>query len=129
MLSTTLLSSTYRIQEVRFSPESINVYDNPAMYNHIRDELHNKNYYRIKRQERDTIRQNFLKIFPIVRDISLEQSVPQRVYITLDFYEPTLVFRSPAGNTAAFDNSLFPLTSGNTLGNTTLTIDIPRYTS
>jgi hypothetical protein len=67
--------------------------------------------------------------YPLVESIVIAQSWDERAYVTLWFHDPTIVFRSPSGYTAVYEHTLYPLISWNTLGNDTLTIDIPRYTS
>lgn len=129
LLRITLFSSKNAIQRVIFSPESILTYDDPEIYNQIEKFVIGRNFYLLKRNHLDELQKNIQENYPIVESILIEQSGEKRVYISIWFHEPTLVFRSPSRFTAVYDETLYPLISWNILGENTLTIDIPRYTS
>ena len=122
-------SSDNTIESIVFAPESIEKYDNPELYTTLQKELIGENYYSLTRNLLKDIVSEIKKTYPIVDTVTIEQSWPQRWYVTINFFTPTIVFQSPSWFTAAYENSLYYLTSGNTLGNDVLTIDIPRYTS
>lgn len=129
ILQLTLFSSNKNIKDILYAPESVGIYDDPYLYKTITDEIIGRNIYLMKWYALDDILLLVQEDFPIVRSINVESSDRQRVYITIDFYKPTLVFQTPDTYVAAYNNQLFPLVSGNTLWQDVLTVQLPRYTS
>lgn len=117
------------ISTVIFSPESIEAYDDPELYTVVQKEILWKNYYSLTRGWLKDIVAEVKEIYPLINEVTIEQSGPWRGYVNIVFHTPTIVFQSPSWFTAAYENSLYYLASWNTLGNDVLTIDIPRYTS
>ena len=65
----------------------------------------------------------------IVQDIQMTLTDEQTIQIALIFNDPTLVFHTPSQRIATYQGHLYPLLSGNLLGNWILEINLPRYTS
>src|SRR5690606_9209700 len=101
----------------------------PYLYKAITEEMISKNYYLMKWYQLDDIRSDIRTNFPIVKNIIVERAVDHEIYIQIDFHTPTIQFQTPNQYIAVYNKQLFPLVSGNTLGQDVLTVQLPAYTS
>lgn len=128
-IKSTIFSSRYTITQVTYAAESVEQYDDPSIYNMISDSLLEKNYFWMKWYQFDDIKKNIMTAYPLIEEIEVTQENDATAHVTILFTSPTLVFRTPSQRVATYQQQLYPLLEKNNLGNTSLEIELPRYTS
>lgn len=129
LIKNTLFASKYKIENITYHPQSVEIYDDPHIYKAVTESFLDKNYYRTKWFLIDDIKKQIQSDYPIVQDIQMILSQEQTIQIILSFHTPTLVFRTPSQRVATYQDQLYPLVSGNLLGSWSMHIDLPKYSS
>ena len=127
ILSTTILSSQYTIQEVKYDSGSVAAYDNPYLYQSLRDYLKWKNIYLQKYFHKDELLKVAREVFPWVLDVELFYLDNNTAAIRLHFSSPQMVFVVSWYSFGVYDNVTFPLQKNSTLSDNLLHIDLPNY--
>lgn len=126
----TFFAPKYTIEEVAYDPQSIAIYDNPVLYQGVTQVLLGKNYFMTKWFGKNELHQEAQEQFPLVRSIRFNQQTGSVIFARIEFNQPTFVFLIPPDRkVAVYADTLYPLASGNTLGNDSPVINLPRYTS
>lgn len=91
-LQQTIFSEKYDIQEINYSKESVEKYDNPYLYKEIKEKIKDKNFYIFTFFQKNKFLKKLQKKYPILKDIQLHFKNTQRVVVTTNFCQPNLVF-------------------------------------
>ena len=127
ILSTTVLSSEYTIQEVRYDSGSVAAYDNPYLYQSLRDYLQEKNVYLQKYFHTKTLLSVAREVFPLVSDVEIFYLDVNTAAIRLHFNSPEMVFVVSGASFGIYGDTTFPLQENSTLSDDLLHIDLPNY--
>lgn len=129
LLRATFLHPKHTIQEIEFAPESIEVYDHPAIYKAITLAFSGQNFYTTRRWGIDDIMQDLQTQFPIIASLEMARKATDTLYVTVYYHVPTIKFISPTHRFVAYDETIIDVVSGNTLGQDATSIWLPEYTS
>jgi hypothetical protein len=127
ILSTTVLSSEYTIQEVRYDSGSVAAYDNPYLYQSLRDYLQGKNVYLQKYFHTKNLLRVAREVFPLVSDVEIFYLDVNTAAIRLHFNSPEMVFVVSGASFGIYGDTTFPLQENSTLSDNLLHIDLPNY--
>lgn len=129
MYMKTLWSPAHSIQKVVFAPESVNALRAIDLYTDISDNLHDKNYYRTKRLFKKKLLQTIQTAHPLVQDISLEQTAPSTVLVSIVFLKPTLLRQTPSSYFISYQEHIYPVSSGSILMAWLFPVQLPLFSS
>lgn len=128
LLKYTIFVPEYRIHQVDYAQSSVDNYDNPYLYKTISSLIKGENVY--------VLSWNFSKIlstvqekYPFVQDIIIVYKQPNTVLVKLLFDSPDLVLRYNGLKIGVYNESLFELFSGNSLGSGTIWLDVLSFSS
>lgn len=127
ILSTTIFSSQYTIQTVRYDSGSVAAYDNPYLYQALRDHLQGKNIYLQKYFHKKQLLEVAREIFPWISVVELFYLDVNTAAIRLHFNAPEMVFVVSGSSFGVYGNVTFPLQKNSTLSDDLLHIDLPNY--
>lgn len=129
-LKKTFLAPRYSIQEIRYDPQSVATYDDPLIYAALKAQLLDKNFFSIKRFNTTRILSTIQQDYPLVESLDIRMQDDQIAFVSLSFNKPVLVFQLPENRRyASFEETLYPLGTGDALWNDSLTIELPRYSA
>lgn len=116
------------IQRIVYDSWSVLQYDDPYLYKEIRTILKGENYYLAKWWE-DTLLDILREKYPFVKSVSLELSKASEIHVRLEFYAPQLIFKTQQQRFAVYQDTIFPLYSGNRIWSGIFVVDLPEYTT
>lgn len=125
----TLFKSEYYIYNLRYSDESIENFDDPALYKIVKNQTKWENYYVLKYFKRNDILSAMREKFPIVKDIEFRYSQKNTLDVKIIFDNVNLRFLLWSKVFALYKWNTFLLNSWNALGRETKTVELPWYLS
>lgn len=125
----TLLKPEYYISNLRYSAESIKIFDDPTLYKIVKTETKWENYYVLKYFKRKAILVMMMEKFPFVKDIEFRYSKKNTLDVKIIFDDIDLRFKFWTKIFGLYKWVTFLLYSWNTLWDMTKTIDLPWYLS
>ena len=101
----------YTIEEFRYDPESVAMYDDPELYSLINDELVGRNYFMYTWFSKNVVRERLQESYPLLRAIDVKLQDDSVWFISIEFYNPALIFQLPWDRFyLSYNESLYPLT-------------------
>lgn len=117
------------LQNLSYSKESVEEYNDPYLYKAIWSGLKWENIYIISKFWKSKILNQLQDEFPMVKNIKIVKSGPYSASVRLDFYEPEIVIKLWDRRFAILWNNIFELYSWNTLWNDVFFAELPQYLS
>ena len=117
------------IQNLSYSKESVEKFNDPNLYSAISKILKWENYYIVWRLKRRTILNTIQSEFPVVRNIKIVKSEPYSAAVWIDFYEPDIIIKLWDRRFAIMWNYNFEIFSWNTIWDDIFYAELPQYAS
>lgn len=128
LLKYTLFVPEYVIKKVDYSLSSVQQYDNPYLYKQISTLIKWENYYVVHWNNWKILSQVQV-VFPFVTDVIITYKSSNKVFVKVLFDQPQLVMRSEGLKFWVYQDHVFQIFSGNTLGSGTMGMDVLSFTS
>lgn len=138
MLITTIVQLSYAytiwkpensIQEVTFTDESLQMYDNKDLYEFIRTELKWKNIIMLRLKKWGDVKRHIKDTYPFVKDLTIEKTWPSTVLANISFYQADLVFKNDNTQVAYSNKFLLETNDNNAITSGAIFIKLPSYFS
>ncbi len=130
LLQNTLFSYENTIQNVSFSAASKEQYDDPFMYEFMRQNLLYQNYFWYKLSSKKSIVSTIQQIYPLIKDIKTLRMENGSLDVEVEFYAPLLLIRNNDKQRIVHnDTTFYEVNSGNTITQWILPLYLPQYLS
>lgn len=130
IFQSTIFSSDYIIQSVRYDSGSVSLFDEPALYSTITKSLQWKNYYSIRFFEKWDIFDAVQSIFPMVSSMDIFFLEKNTAAVSLRFDDPLMLVVAWERKFAVYDAlNILPLYPQNTLWEGTIQLTLADYAS
>ena len=129
VIKNTFFKKENYIQNISYSKESVEKYDDPYLYSQISKALKWENYYVVSKLKRKYFLNKIKTEFPMVKNIKIVKSGPYSVAIWFDFYDPDIIIKLWDRRFAIMWNDNFEIYSGNTIWDDIFYAELPQYAS
>lgn len=117
------------IQNLSYSKESVDKYNDPYLYSEISKWLKWENYYIVARLRKNSFLEKIKEQFPMVKNMKIVKSWPYSATVWIDFYTPDIVIKLWDRYFAVIWKYDYELYSGNTIWDGVLYAELPQYVS
>ena len=128
LLKGTLFNKQYVITRVQYYVKNIQTYSDPTLYKAISAEIKSENYNVVSFQKNDILAKLQVR-YPFIKDMSITFVGTNVVKVYLVFQQPELIIRNQTQKFGVFRGHVFPINSGNLLGQGVRILDLPWYLS
>jgi hypothetical protein len=125
----TLFKSEYYIYDLRYSSDSVEIFDDPVLYKIIKDQAKGENYYVLKHFKKTKILHALQDKFPFVLDLEFSYSQKNTLDVRVVFDEVDLRFLLVDKAFVLYKWQTFLLYSWNNLWRTKKMVELPYYLS
>lgn len=130
IFQSTIFSSDYIIQSVRYDSGSVSLFDEPELYSTISKNLQGKNYYLIRFFGKWDVFAAVQHAFPMVSDMDIFFLEKNTAAVSLRFDDPLMLVVSGERKFAVYDAlNILPLYPQNTLWKGTIQLTLADYAS
>lgn len=129
IIKNTFFKKENYIQNISYSKESVDKFDDPYLYSEISKSLKGENYYVVSKLKRKLFLNQIKSNFPMVKNMKIVKSGPYSVAIWIDFYEPEIVIKLWDRRFAVMWDYNFEIFSGNTIWEDVFYAELPQYAS
>lgn len=129
VIKNTFFKKENYIQNLSYSKESVDKFNDPTLYSAISKTLKWENYYIVWKLKRKAILKSIQNEFPVVRNMKVVKSEPYSAAVWIDFYEPDIVIKLWDRRFAVMWDNSYEIFSGNTIWNDVFYAELPQYTS
>lgn len=117
------------IQEIIFSDESVQQYDDKDMYAFMRETLSDENIILLKIHQWWDPKQAIMNAYPFIKDFTIEKLAANKILVDVSFYSADLVFINDRVQIAYVHKYLIPIRSGDQISSGAIQIVLPEYFS
>lgn len=129
IIKNTFFKKENYIQNISYSKESVEKYDDPYLYSQVSKTLKWENYYVVSKLKRKSFLNKIKSDFPMVKNVKIVKSGPYSVAIWFDFYDPDIIIKLWDRRFAIMWNYNFEIYSGNTIWDDIFYAELPQYVS
>jgi len=129
VIKNTFFKKENYIQNLSYSKESVEKFNDPSLYSTISKTLKWENYYIVWKLKRKTILKTIQSDFPIVKNMKIVKSEPYSAAVWIDFYEPDIVIKLGDRRFAVMWDYNYEIFSGNTIWDDIFYAELPQYLS
>lgn len=129
VIKNTFFKKENYIQNLSYSKESVDKFNDPTLYSAISKTLKWENYYIVWKLKRKAILKSIQDEFPVVKNMKVVKSEPYSAAVWIDFYEPDIVIKLWDRRFAVMWNYSYEIFSGNTIWDDAFYAELPQYTS
>ena len=129
IIKNTFFKKENYIQNISYSKESVDAFNDPYLYSEISKSLKWENYYVVSKLKRKSFLNKIKSEFPMVKNMKIVKSAPYSVAIWIDFYEPDIIIKLWDRRFAIMWNYNFEIFSGNTIWEDVFYAELPQYAS
>ena len=129
VIKNTIFKKENYIQNLSYSKESVEKFNDPNLYSAISKSLKEENYYIVWKLKRKAILKTIQSEFPIVKNIKIVKSEPYSAAVWIDFYEPDIVIKLWDRHFAVMWDYNYEIFSGNTIWDNVFYAELPQYVS
>ena len=129
IIKNTFFKKENYIQNISYSKESVDDFNDPYLYSEISKSLKWENYYVVSKLKRKSFLNKIKSEFPMVKNMKIVKSGPYSVAIWIDFYEPDIIIKLWDRRFAIMWNYNFEIFSGNTIWEDVFYAELPQYAS
>ncbi len=130
IFQSTIFSSDYVIQSVRYDSGSVSLFDEPALYSTISKNLQGKSYYLMKLFGKSDVFKAVQQQFPMVSSMDIFFLEKNTAAVSLRFDDPLMLIVAGEKKFAVYDaTNILPLYPQNTLWQGTLQLTLAGYAS
>lgn len=129
IINNTIFSAENYIEQINYSKESVDTYDNPELYKKISEMIKYENFYVASKLQKGTLLTQLKQEFPMVKNITIVQQDLSSAAVKVDFYEPEILIQLWDRKFAVLGEYDFEIFSWNKIWNNIFTVEIPQYSS
>lgn len=129
VIKNTVFKKENYIQNLSYSKESVEKFNDPNLYSAISKSLKWENYYVVWKLKRKSILKSIQSEFPVVKNMKIVKSEPYSAAVRIDFYEPDIVIKLWDRKFAVMGNYNYEIFSWNTIWNDIFYAELPQYVS
>lgn len=129
VIKNTFFKKENYIQNLSYSKESVEKFNDPTLYSAISKSLKWENYYVVWKLKRASILRSIQDEFPVVRNMKIVKSAPYSAAVWIDFYEPDIVIKLWDRRFAVMWDYSYEIFSGNTIWDDVFYAELPQYVS
>ena len=129
VIKNTFFKKENYIQNLSYSKESVDKFNDPTLYSAISKALKWENYYIVWKLKRKTILRSIQNEFPVVRNMKVVKSELYSAAVWIDFYEPDIIIKLWERRFAVMWDYNYEIFSGNTIWNDVFYAELPQYVS
>lgn len=129
VIKNTFFKKENYIQNISYSEESVNMFDDPNLYSAISKSLKWENYYIVAKLKRKAFVQKIKSEFPMVKNIKILKTGPYSAGVVVDFYTPDIIIKLWDRKFAVMWNYNFEIYSWNMIWNDIFYAELPQYAS
>jgi len=129
IIKNTFFKKENYIQNISYSKESVDAFNDPYLYSEISKSLKWENYYVVSKLKRKSFLNKIKSEFPMVKNMKIVKSAPYSVAIWIDFYEPDIIIKLWDRRFAIMWDYNFEIFSGNTIWEDVFYAELPQYAS
>jgi hypothetical protein len=115
LFKSTLLNTTYIITKIQYYVKDVKIYNDPLLYKTISAQIKQENYNVVRFQKNDLLA-TLQTTYPFIKDMAITFIADNVVRVKLTFQEPELIIRNQSHKFGVFRGHIFPILSGNVLG-------------
>lgn len=128
LFKSTLLNKSYVIAKIQYYVKDVKIYNDPVLYKEISAQIKQENYNVVRFQKNDLLAK-LQERYPFIKDMKITFIADNVVRVKLVFQDPELIIRNQLYKFGVFRGHIFPILSGNALGQNTKILDLPGYLS
>lgn len=129
VIKNTFFKKENYIQNISYSKESVENYNDPYLYSEISKSLKWENYYVVSKLKRKLFLNKIKTSFPMVKNMKIVKSGPYSVAVWIDFYEPEIVIKLWDRRFAVMWDYNYEIFSGNSIWDDIFYAELPQYAS
>lgn len=129
VIKNTFFKKENYIQNLSYSKESVDKFNDPILYSAISKSLKWENYYIVWKLKRKAILKSIQDEFPVVKNMKIVKSEPYSAAVWIDFYEPDIIVKLWERRFAVMWDYSYEIFSGNTIWDDAFYAELPQYTS
>ena len=129
VIKNTFFKKENYIQNLSYSKESVDKFNDPTLYSAISKALKWENYYIVWKLKKKATLRSIQNEFPVVRNMKVVKSEPYSAAVWIDFYEPDIIIKLWERRFAVMWDYSYEIFSGNTIWDDTFYAELPQYTS
>lgn len=129
IIKNTFFKKENYIQNISYSKESIEKFDDPYLYSEVSKSLKGENFYVVSKLKRKSFLKKIKSKFPMVRNLKIVKSGPYSIAIWFDFYEPDMIIKLGDRRFAIMWDYNYEIYSGNTIWDGVFYAELPKYAS
>lgn len=129
VIKNTFFKKENYIQNISYSKESVEKYDDPYLYSEVSKSLKWENYYVVSKLKKKSFLKKIQTKFPMVKNVKIVKSGPYSVAIWFDFYVPDIIIKLWDRRFAIMWNYNFEIYSWNTIWEDIFYAELPQYAS
>lgn len=129
VIKNTFFKKENYIQNLSYSKESVDKFNDPTLYSVISKSLKWENYYIVWKLKRKAILKSIQDEFPVVKNMKIVKSEPYSAAVWIDFYKPDIVIKLWDRRFAVMWDYNYEIFSGNTIWDDAFYAELPQYTS
>lgn len=127
VIKNTIFKKENYIQNLSYSKESVDKFNDPTLYSIISKSLKWENYYVVWKLKRKSILRAIQNEFPVVKNMKIVKSEPYSAAVWIDFYEPDIVIKLWERRFAIMWDYNYEIFSGNTIWDDVFYAELPQY--
>lgn len=129
VIKNTFFKKENYIQNLSYSKESVDKFNDPTLYSAISKILKWENYYVVWKLKRASILKTIQDEFPVVRNMKVVKSAPYSAAVWIDFYEPDIIIKLGDRRFAVMWDYSYEIFSWNTIWDGIFYAELPQYVS
>ena len=129
VIKNTVFKKENYIQNLSYSKESVEKFNDPTLYSTISKSLKWENYYVVWKLKRKSILRTIQNEFPVVKNMKIVKSEPYSAAVWIDFYEPDIVIKLWDRRFAVMWDYNYEIFSGNMIWSDIFYAELPQYVS
>lgn len=129
MFAYTIGKAENTIQEVIFSDESVQRYDDKDMYKFMRDSFAGENIILMKLHQWWDAKKEIIDAYPFIKDFSIEKIEANKILVDVSFYDADLIFVNDSIQIAYVHKHLIPIQGSDEIWSGAIQIILPDYFS
>jgi hypothetical protein len=129
IIKNTLLKPENYIKNIYYGKYSVEMYDNPYLYQKIWNIIRDENIYTVSKIKRRSILKQINQEFVMVKDISIVQPEKFWASVQLEFYEPEIVIKLWEKKFWIIWDESFEIYSWNLIWQDVFFVELPQYAS
>ncbi len=129
VIKNTFFKKENYIQNLSYSKESVEKFDDPNLYSFISKKVKWENFYVVAKMRRKSLLSQIKSEFPMVKNLKIVNSGPYSATVWIDFYTPDIIIKLWDRRFAIMWDYNFEIYSWNTIWDNIFYAELPQYAS